>query len=99
MILFLWFEISLGWGDIWTALIVPSPALITPFPNNAFLNIPGVNVPNNIWKNPPFCSLISFLIILLIPFVSNPDYSSDLTISTIFSNSSFEVINAVVPDP
>ena len=78
---------------------MPSPALITPRPANAFPNILAANVPNNIERNPPLCSLASFLIVLLIPFINNYDSSSDLTISIISSISLFEVINAVVSYP
>ena len=76
-------------------MIVSSPALITPRPINAFPHILAANVPNNIGRNPPLCSFVS-----LIPFISNPDFSSDLTIFIMSSISSFQVINAViVPDP
>ena len=30
-------------------------------------------VPNNIPRNPPFCSFASFLIVLLTPFINKPD--------------------------
>ena len=46
-----------------------------------------------------FCSFASILILSLIPFIKNPDSSSDLTIFIMPSISSFEIINAVVPDP
>ena len=79
------------------ALIVPSPALITPHstPRNEILNILAANVPNKIGRNPPFCYFISFLIVSLIPFISNLDSSSDLTIFIKSSISSIEIINAV----
>ena len=41
-------------------LAVPFPALITPLPANIFSNRLPPNVPNNILRNPPFCSLASF---------------------------------------
>ena len=72
-----------------------SLALITPLPVNALPNILAVNVPNSILKNLPFCYFVSFLIVSLIPFTSNPDSSSDLTILIIFSISSFEIITVV----
>ena len=52
------------------ALIAPSSALITPLP---------ANVLNNTGGNPRFCSFVSFLIVSLIPFISNPHSLSDLT--------------------
>ena len=42
---------------------------------------------------------ISFLIVSLVPFISNLDSSSNLTIFIIPYISSFEIINAIVPDP
>ena len=59
---------------------MPSPALITPLPLNAIPNILAANVPNSIGGNPPFCSFVSFLIVSLIYFTSNPNSLSDLTI-------------------
>ena len=50
-------------------------------------------------ENPLFCSFVSFLIVSLIPFISNPDSSRDLTVLIISSISSFEITNAVIPDP
>ena len=75
-----------------------SPALITPLLVNALPNTLAANVPN-IGRNPLFCSFVSFLIVSLIPFTNNLDYTSDLTTSIISTISSFEIINAVVPDP
>ena len=46
------------------ALIVPSPTLLTPLPDKFFVNRSpskeAPNVPNNILRNPPLCSLASF---------------------------------------
>ena len=78
---------------------MPLPALITPLPINVLPNILAANVPNNIERNSLFCSSVSFLIALLIPYISNPDSSSDLTIFIISSISLFEIINVVLPDP
>ena len=75
-----------------------SPALITPLLLNALPNTLAANVPN-IGRNPLFCSFVSFLIVSLIPFTNNLDYTSDLTTFIISTISSFEIINAVVPDP
>ena len=50
------------------ALIIPSPALIIPLPPvNKFPNKPAPSVPNNMLKNPPFCSFTSFSIVLPTP--------------------------------
>ena len=56
-------------------------------------------MPNNISRNPAFCSFASFLIVLLTPFISKPDYSRDLIIFMISFISSFEIINIAVPYP
>ena len=42
---------------------IPSPALIIPFPLNKLPNKLAPNVPSNILKNPPLCSLVSFSIV------------------------------------
>ena len=44
------------------------PALTIPFPANKFSNKLAPKVPYNILKNPPFCSFVSFLIVLVTPF-------------------------------
>ena len=59
---------------------MPSQALITPLPLNALPNTLAANVANNIGGNTPFCSFVSFLIVSLIYFTSNPNSLSDLTI-------------------
>ena len=41
-------------------LAVSSPAVITPLPANIFPNRLAPNVPNNILRNPLFCSFASF---------------------------------------
>ena len=54
------------------ALIIPSPALIIPLPPvNKFPNKLAPNVPNNMLKNPPFCSFTSFSIVLPTPLNNN----------------------------
>ena len=40
-----------------------------------------------------------YFIVSLVPFISNLDSSSNLTIFIIPYISSFEIINAIVPDP
>ena len=49
-------------------LLFPEPALKIPFPVNKFPNKLAPKVPNNILKNPPFCSFVSFVIVLVTPF-------------------------------
>ena len=82
--------------DPWLTLAVPSPSLITPLPANIFPNRLAPNVPNNILRNPPFCSLASFLIVSLTPSNNNPESSRDLTIFKMSSSSSFEIIQGVL---
>ena len=65
-----------------------SLAHTTPFLFDAFANILAANVPNNIGGNLPFCYFASFLIISPIPFISNSDSSSNLTIFIKYSISS-----------
>ena len=72
---------------------------ITPLPDNAFRNISAANAPNNIERNQPFSSFVSFLIVSLISFITKPGSTSDLTIFFISFISSFEIVNAVVSDP
>ena len=55
-----------------SALITPSPTLVTPFSYAAFPNILAAKVSNNYEKNYSSCFFASVLIVLLIPFISNP---------------------------
>ena len=48
-------------------LLFLEPALTIPFPVNTFPNKLAPKVPHNILKN-PFCSFVSFLIVLVTPF-------------------------------
>ena len=53
--------------NYWPALIAPRPRLVGIAPSPAVIvsllaNKIAPNVPNNILKNPPFCSFASFLI-------------------------------------
>ena len=73
----------------WTALTVPLP--VKKYPDKV-----ANKVPNNILRNPPFCSFVSFLMVWLTPFITKPDSLGDLFISMI---SSIEIINAVAPGP
>ena len=69
--------------------------LINIFPNNL-----APKVPNNIPRNPHFCSFASFLIVSLTLFFINDSGSSrDLTIFIISFISSLEIINVVKSDP
>ena len=82
----------------WPALIISSPALITPLPVNRFPNKVAPKVPINILRNPPFCSFASFLIISLTYFINKHYSLRDLTTIMISFISSLEIINGVVPD-
>ena len=75
-----------------------SPALIIPSSVNRNPNKVALKVPNNIPRNPPFCSYGSFLIVSLRPFINNPDYSRDSIIFMTSFITSLEIINIVVPD-
>ena len=58
------------------ACTIPSPALIIPFPPVNKLPIKlAPNVPSNILKNPPLCSLVSFSIVFLTPSNKIPEFS------------------------
>ena len=68
------------------ALTVPSPAQFVLLHVNRFPNKLAPNVLNNILRNPPFYSFDSFLIVPLMPFISQPDSSRYLIIFIPFSN-------------
>ena len=51
------------------ARTIPSPALIIPFPVNKLPIKLAPKVPKSVLKNPPLCSLVSFSIVLLTPFI------------------------------
>ena len=53
-------------------------------------------VPDNILRNPLFCSFASFLIVSITPFIYKPYSPRDLTIFMISFTSSFEIINVVI---
>ena len=75
------------------------PTLTLKLVSYILARIVAASVSNNTGGNPPFCSLGSLLIVSLIAFIRNPDSLSDLIIFMMPSNSSFEIINAVAPDP
>ena len=62
-----------------------------------FLNKIAPKIPNNIPKNPPFCSFVSFFIILVIPFHKILESSRALVIFKISFISSLEIMKNVVP--
>ena len=78
---------------------LPSQALIIPFPPvNKLPNKLAPNVPSNILKNPPLCSLVSFLIVLLTPYNKIPEFPKALIIFIISFMSSCSIIN-LTPEP
>ena len=59
------------------ARTITSPALIIPFPPvNKLSNKLAPNVPSNILKNPPLCSLVSFSNALLTSFNKISEFSN-----------------------
>ena len=64
-----------------------------------FPNKVAPKVPDNIPKNPPFSSFVSFLIVLVTPFNKILEYSRAYPIFKMSFISSFEIIKVVVPDP
>ena len=55
--------------------MLPSPALTIPFPPvDKLPNKLAPKVPSNILKNPPLCSLVSFIVVLLTPFNKTPEF-------------------------
>ena len=79
--------------------LFPEPALTIPFPDNEFLNRLAPRVSNHILKNPPFCSFISFSIVLVTLFNKVLESSRACTIFIISFISSLGIIKVVVPDP
>ena len=71
------------------------PALIYSLPADNLLTKLAHDVPNNILRNPSFCSFTLIWIVLLIPCINKPDSSKDLTIFMIFT-SSLDIINIIV---
>ena len=58
--------------DPWPTLTVFSAVVITPLPANISPSRLAPSVPNNIQRNPPFCSFALFLIVSLTPSNNNP---------------------------
>ena len=65
-------------------------------------------MPNNILRNPPFCSFTSFWTVSVTPFNNKPESSRDFTILMMSLISSFDIINVIcgaeeewrlLPDP
>ena len=81
------------------ALITPSPARTIPLlPVNKFPNKLAPNVPSNILKSPPLCSLVSFSIVLVTPFNKIPQFSNASIIFIISFMSSCSITN-LTPSP
>ena len=83
----------------WSALIVPSSALIVPLPVKRYPNKLATNIPNSILRNMPCCSFALFLTVSLNLFVNKSNSSRDLTIWDLSFISSFKMINVVLPGP
>ena len=79
--------------------LFPERALAIPFPANNFPNKLAPKVPNKIFKNPPFCSFVLFLIVLVTLFSKILESSRAGTIFIVSFISSFEIIKVVVPEP
>ena len=80
--------------QLWSVLILHSPALIVPV--NRFPNELPPNIPNNILRNPSFCSFTLFLIVLLTPFMNKPDSPRDLISFVISLVCLIEIINVAL---
>ena len=81
-----------------SSLITPCPDIfdvLNPLPVIRFPNKLVSNMPNNILRNPPFCSFASFLVVSLTHFINKPDSSSHVTIFLISFISSLEIIHVV----
>ena len=63
-----------------------------------FPNRLAPKVPNNMLKNPPFSSFVSFSIVLATPFINILESSRAWTIFIMSFISSFEIIKVVVPE-
>ena len=79
--------------------LFPEPALAIPFPANKFPNKLPTKLPYNMLKNLRFCSFVSFLIVLVIPFSKMLESSRAGTILLMSFISSFEIIKIVAPEP
>ena len=80
-------------------LVVSLPALIVPLSVNRCSNKLAPKATNNILRNHPFCSVASFWIVSLTPFINKPESSGHLTIFMISYICSLEIIKVVNPDP
>ena len=90
----------MGWHEKFSPTpIVPLPTLIVPFPVKKFPNKLPPKVPNNTPRNHLFFSFASFLIVSLMHFINNPDFSRGLTIFIILFIFSLEIISLAKPDP
>ena len=71
---------------------------MVPLPVNRFPNKLSLKLLESILTNHLFCSLASFLIFSLTPFINNTDSSRDLAIFMISFISSLGIITVVKPD-
>ena len=77
----------------------PEPALAIPFLDNKFPSNIYPKVPTSVPRNPPLCYLVSFLIVLVIPFSKILESSRAGTIFVMSFIFSFEIIKVVVSEP
>ena len=61
-------------------LLIPLPAVFTPFAASIFPNKLAPNVPNNVARHPAFCYFVSFSMVGVTPFINKLETSRDLTI-------------------
>ena len=83
--------------------LIPSPVHTVPFPDNFFVNrspsMLAPKVPNNMLKNSPFYSLVSFLIVFVTPFSNILQSSKAWTILIMSFMSLFEITKIIIPEP
>ena len=77
----------------WLVAIALSPALIVSLTSNGFPNKLAPKITINLPRNPFYCYLTSFIVVLLTSFINKPDSSRELTIFIIPFISWLEIIN------
>ena len=80
-------------------LYIRCPVLNNPFPVNKLPNKDASKVPNNILKNPPFCSFVLFLIVFAVLFNKISCSSNAVIILFKSFKSLFDIINVLFPLP
>ena len=81
------------WWNILKDMVELEFSLVkVPFPVKRFPNKDAPKVPNSINKKPPFCSFVSFLIVLLTPFNKIFESSKTLKIFKTSFISTFEIV-------